>query len=153
MSETSRILIEYGTSLRAVSAHSLFAMSSTHWFNRGSVTTTVVSVICLSYSLPIAISWAVEIADAGAGMVAHSIARLRTMTKDRRNGMAASSMRTPGERGSSFDARPALSTVARRRLRIACGQRKLLVHAVWNAQGRAPSARNGRRIMVQEGFR
>src|SRR6202020_115286 len=85
MSDSSMILIEYGTSLRAVCAHSLFAMSFTHWLSSGSVTITDWSVICLSYSLPIWISVGVDSADAGAGMLAHTIDTIKTMTAERRN--------------------------------------------------------------------
>ena len=89
MSDTSRILIEYGTSLRAVCAHSLFEISLTHWLSSGSVTTTVESVICLSYSLPIWTSVEVGRAYAGAGMLALNIAILSAMTTKRRNGMGS----------------------------------------------------------------
>src|SRR3981081_4659896 len=86
MSETSRILIEYGTSLRAVCAHSLFDTSLTHWLSSGSVTITVESVICLSYSLPIWTSEEVGSANAGAGMLALIMATVSAMTTRRRNG-------------------------------------------------------------------
>src|ERR1700761_6704516 len=115
MSATSRILIEYGTSLRAVCAHSLFVMSLTHWFSSGSVTTTVESVICLSYSLPMAISLAVFSASEGDGMLAHSIAMLTTVTTVRRNGIMATRSSGGGDRraGSLEFAEPAeLSTSA-----------------------------------------
>src|ERR1700733_12628149 len=89
MSATSRTLIEYGMSLRAVCAHSLFETSLTHWLISGSVTTTVWSVICLSYSLPIETSVEVGRANTGAGMLALSIAILSTMTTKRRIGMGS----------------------------------------------------------------
>src|ERR1700676_693293 len=105
MSATSRILIEYGTSLRAVCAQSLFEMSLTHWLSSGSVTITFVSVICLSYSLPMLTSVEVGSASTGAGMVALSIAILSAMTTMRRNGMTgvlgAVGRSGPGSSGST----------------------------------------------------
>ena len=105
-------MIEYGTSLRAVCAHSLFEISLTHWLSSGSVTTTVESVICLSYSLPIWTSVEVGRAYAGAGMLALNIAILSAMTTKRRNGMGRSSGRVrPVCAGAVwFDAAPELST-------------------------------------------
>src|ERR1700676_2723631 len=108
MSETARILIEYGTSLRAVCAHSLVEMSLTHWLSSGSVTTTVESVICLSYSLPICTSLEVGRASAGDGMLALANAIVRAMTMMRRNGMGGPRMgvvRSTLGRGGSTEVR------------------------------------------------
>src|SRR5579884_224976 len=147
MSETSRILIEYGTSLRAVCAHSLLVTSLTHWLSSGSVTTTVESVICLSYCLPIWTSCEVFSADTGDGMLAHVIAKLSAMTAMRRNGIMTGFLGSAG-RGSAGTrvlrlAAPAFHQYTGN-LWVLCGQQHFLVQSVWTAQGRIPGRRNGR---------
>src|ERR1700676_2979663 len=112
MSATSRILIEYGTSLRAVCAHSLLEMSLTHWLSNGSVTTTVEPVVCLWYSLPIWTSLEVGRARAGDGMLALAIAIVRARTMMRRSGMDCPRMGVDrsGAGARWFDRAPELST-------------------------------------------
>src|SRR5947209_15384782 len=152
MSDTSRILIEYGTSLRAVCAHSRFDTSLTHWLSSGSVTITVESVICLSYSLPICTSEEVGRAYAGAGMLALIIATLKAMTTIRRNGVMGGSSGTgaDGERDLACSAKVRNSPLVTHKS-VGCMWRTELSRAFRvDGAGRRSGASERRAIMITE---